>query len=1156
MAALLLTGAAFAADKPVIGPPPAWVKPHPVPADTAAVDQAAVRVLLFDQQISFEKRGGYAIYNRTAARIQTAQGLSAMGSITVPWKPDTSTLNVHQLQILRGDKIIDLLAEGRQFTVLRREKGLEYAALDGTLTATMQVEGLQVGDILVTAMTLESYDPVLRGHAGAMVAAGLPLPIGAQFFIAGWPADRDMRWRARHPAAKPVEQSSPPGLTMTARDVQPLAAPRDAPPRYQIGRVIELSDFASWAEVAAVFAPLHVEARKLKPDSPLNAEVARIRAASSDPAKQASAALALVESQVRYVFLGMNDGALVPAPADLTWSRRFGDCKGKTALLLALLDGLGIPAEAALVNSNLGDGLPDRLPGVGAFDHVIVRATIGGKVYWLDATRLFDTDIAHIPAPDFRWALPVRAAGATLEAIPQPPLTEPDSDSMLHLDASAGLSLPAPARAEVRFTGNGAQSVNTTLTNMTAEARDNAMRNFWRERHEFITVDKMTFSFDAATATARLAMTGSAKMDWDGGSYELDGAGLSYKADFSRDAGPDSDAPFERGFPSYSRTRETIVLPNKGQGFTIKGADADETLAGEHFKRTTRVVNGAVEMEAGTRTLVPETSAAEARAAQQRLRALNAIRVFVERPESYRPTGSEIAARLDKLPTTADDYLDQAQAYFDRGDMSKSLAAADKAIALSPNTARGHVQRALVFLAERKFPEARVALSKALAIDPDNNAGLALQALLIEREAAAVGTSAARTKAIAELTDALARHPQNTNLLVSRSRLFASSGNTSAALQDAEAAARIAPGDQELVLWPLHIEASGIANGSVPNPESAIANMTRGIALEPRNAVFFYARARANMAANSLNNALADASQAIAIKPDFFDAYMLRANIYHRRGDEAQLIAEAHAVTNANPDNYKAWIYAGGMLCSSRERSTCMQAFDRSIAIKPTAYAYLNRLEWRDADDIAGRRADIEAGLKLEPRNALLLAAQAQLLFDGGDYQSAVNALAALTTGQDTEGDYNPEIHLKLAIALARSGQKALADREIVGLTLQGAGNSAKLNNICWELALADVALDRALAACDAALAVKADDAAVLDSRGFVQFRRGDYAAAIASYDKALALRPKLPESLYGRGLARQKKGDTAGANADMAAARALKPNIADQFAGYLHTKN
>jgi len=75
---------------------------------------------------------------------------------------------------------------------------------------------------------------------------------------------------------------------------------------------------------------------------------------------------------VRYVLLAIDDGGYVPAPADTTWSRRFGDCKGKTVLLLALLRELGIDARPALVSVQGGDGLNERLPMVGAFDHVFV----------------------------------------------------------------------------------------------------------------------------------------------------------------------------------------------------------------------------------------------------------------------------------------------------------------------------------------------------------------------------------------------------------------------------------------------------------------------------------------------------------------------------------------------------------------------------------------------------------------------------------------------------------------------------------------------------------------------------------------------------------------------------------------------------------------
>ena len=91
--------------------------------------------------------------------------------------------------------------------------------------------------------------------------------------------------------------------------------------------------------VSRLMAPLYEEGAKLEPDSPLLAEIERIRAAHDTPAARAAAALRLVEDEVRYLALSMGDGNYVPMSADEVWRSSYGDCKGKTVLLLALLKG-------------------------------------------------------------------------------------------------------------------------------------------------------------------------------------------------------------------------------------------------------------------------------------------------------------------------------------------------------------------------------------------------------------------------------------------------------------------------------------------------------------------------------------------------------------------------------------------------------------------------------------------------------------------------------------------------------------------------------------------------------------------------------------------------------------------------------------------------
>jgi tetratricopeptide (TPR) repeat protein len=73
----------------------------------------------------------------------------------------------------------------------------------------------------------------------------------------------------------------------------------------------------------------------------------------------------------------------------------------------------------------------------------------------------------------------------------------------------------------------------------------------------------------------------------------------------------------------------------------------------------------------------------------------------------------------------------------------------------------------------------------------------------------------------------------------------------------------------------------------------------------------------------------------------------------------------------------------------------------------------------------------------------------------------------------------------------------------------------------------------------------------VLDSRGFVYLKLGDYDRAIADYDAALKNNPKIAYSLYGRGVAKLKKGDNDSGNSDIAAAKAINPDSAEDFVRY-----
>ena len=820
------SGAACAADQPVYAPPPAWVKPAEIPKPPAAASGAPIQILLSDRQIRFGPDDD-EFYSESAFRILAPSGLAIVNGLSQSWDPQTETVTFHRFNVIRDGQVIDLLGGGKKVTVVRRETNLELAMLDGDLTAAFQPEGLRVGDVVDLAFTLTRRDPSLKGNSQGFDVLG-HVGVASRLRIrAIWPADKPIRWRVTDgmPAPKLTRTAAGVELDIEGTDVEVPKGPKDAPSRFENLGQIEFSQFPDWAAVSALMAPLYAKAETLAADSPLRAEAAKIAAASPDPKVRAAAALRLVQDQVRYAFVGMNLGGLVPADADVTWQRRFGDCKGKTVLLLALLHQLGIEAEPALVRTSGGDGLDQRLPILG-FDHVIVRAEISGKTYWLDGTRIGDRGLDDIEIPAFHWALPVQPAGARLAPLIQPPLAAPTFDSLVRLDASAGFDATAGAHGEAVFRGDQAVFWNTTLTAGSRDQAELAQREYWRGRIATVDIKKVAFSFDDARRVITLSMDGTATLDWANNEgvrdFNIVDSNLGYAPDFKRDPGPGVDAPYAVEFPRYEAWTVVVTLPHKGAGVgMLNSGDVDQTIAGVRYLRRTRIEEGVATMTASEQALAPEFPATEAEADAAALRRLN----------DY-----DVVLRASSPTTTL-------------------AVAAEDADAPPPTDAASFQIRAAGYLAKDDFPKAIADLSQAMKLDPASSK-------YVYDRGVAYFENGQGDLALADFDHALAVNPKDELALEGRAEVFLFRGDLARAGKEFDAAATMS-GDDPKVL-----EREGYAYDHAGRFEQEVAVWARLIAKTPTPDAYnrrCWARAQWG---RDLPQALADCDASLKLRPD------------------------------------------------------------------------------------------------------------------------------------------------------------------------------------------------------------------------------------------------------------------------------------------------
>jgi tetratricopeptide (TPR) repeat protein len=430
----------------------------------------------------------------------------------------------------------------------------------------------------------------------------------------------------------------------------------------------------------------------------------------------------MVQDDVRYLYVALEQGGLVPASAEETWRRRFGDCKGKTALLLSMLHGLGLQAEPVLVDSFTGDALPDRLPMVGAFDHVLVRAEIDGHTYWLDGTRSGDRTADHIVTPLFHWGLPVRLQGAELVEIRPAPLAEPDTSVAIHLDFSAGLTAPGKVEGEVVFRGDAASLTQQSAAVSEAAELDRVLRDIWAAYYPAARIDSVAGRSDPSTGEYVVTVTGTVRSLWQGARYRSVVGDLAFPATgfSSRSEEENQEAPFAVVFPEYTSVRETLTLPNEGRGFSIDGEEIDVITSGLHVRRSARVEGANLIIEGSTRSLASELSASEAKAAERRLAALGGSRLYVIAPTNYRASEEEQRAALGPKPVSAEDFVNRGLVHLNNGRHELAVQDFTSAVELAPTNAYTWANRGLAFAYRNEADRARQDFEAAQAIDPNN----------------------------------------------------------------------------------------------------------------------------------------------------------------------------------------------------------------------------------------------------------------------------------------------------------------------------------------------------------------------------------------------------------------------------------------------------
>lgn len=548
-AVLVLAAAAPARAAPFeVAPVPAWAVPAPaLPAEAPPDGVAEMQVV--DRQLRVDGPAP-ELFVRRSWKILSRAGLERFAQVEVSFEPSYQKLALHELWIERDGKRRNVL-DPAKVKIIQKESGLEEQLYDGALTALVFLEDARVGDTVGVSYSLTGDNPVFAGHLARALEVSGGVAVRAWRFRLVGPRDLFVTSRAHHVALDSTvrDVGAAREWVWQAADVKPPPDEDGVPVDEDPNAWLEVSDFHDWAEVVRWARPLFPDAAA-SPE--LDAEVARLRAAG-DAKAQTLAALRFVQDEVRYLGIELGPNSHEPHPPGQVLTQRFGDCKDKAYLLVTLLRRLGLDADVALVNTEIRRGLDGMLPGPNDFDHAIVRTRLGGKTYWLDATRSLEGGaLDDLVAPRFDRALVLDPATTGLETIPRWKPSGP-------LERVEETYAESPARGDValtvvtRYAGPRADEMRRTLGETTLEALGKRYLDFYRaEDLELKSTGPLQVKDDRAAGTLTVTERYDVSHFWDAaGHHTFDGAPIREALRVPRVR--ERRAGFELGPPQWVR---------------------------------------------------------------------------------------------------------------------------------------------------------------------------------------------------------------------------------------------------------------------------------------------------------------------------------------------------------------------------------------------------------------------------------------------------------------------------------------------------------------------------------------------------------------------------------------------------------------------------
>jgi tetratricopeptide (TPR) repeat protein len=400
-------------------------------AVSAGMTADGANIALFDddESFNFDEAGRLVHVGHYIYKVLTAKGAEGWDTLSVGWDP------WHEMRPVIRARVIepDYSEHNLDPSAITEEpaRGGDYKTYSDGKRLRAPLPAIAPGAVVEEEFLEREIEPFFApGRVGRAVFGHEQVPVAHSSAVFDAPMSLPLRIEARLlPGVTPkrVEANGRVTITYEIGSLEGVEArASNLPSDAYLFPEIDYSTGTSWQALATEYSKI-VDS-KTKSDS-VQSIVDGLISGKSTLSEKEDAILDYLDREVRYTGIEFGEAAIVPHNPAETLALKYGDCKDKATLLVAMLRAAGINSYVALLNASSRLDVPAELPGMGLFDHAIVyvpgnhpsdaHVSPGTPGLWIDATDQY-ARLGQLPINDQgRRALIARPESTALAITPE-----------------------------------------------------------------------------------------------------------------------------------------------------------------------------------------------------------------------------------------------------------------------------------------------------------------------------------------------------------------------------------------------------------------------------------------------------------------------------------------------------------------------------------------------------------------------------------------------------------------------------------------------------------------------------------------------------------------------------------------------------------------